>query len=487
MDLQFICRSTVFASDDDSFLLLLNSGSWWWNVDVAYWSGLSSVKYCPSDQLPAVLVPSIVNDPLIPSGPPRLSRSECSLVDPKLKVVIDCPSSVTGLESSGTPAILSQALSDEGLLLEAESAPDSDPPDVTVASPTDSEDSVYSVDAKSVPVVGIPRIASCPAMLQLQSGGCTPCFPIGHTFAEILCRGLDGDSQGVLVEGVPCWTISEEDRKAALGLVVDCAQDPHPPGVDVPKLESALSFTESELACDPGSYTPGPLDLDDNTPPSISRILTKYSLETSSQLGLGLSSPKGLNTNTSTVSQLDTRKVSYLGSQVAPSQQESWQPVKSRRNQRSASKDAKLTRADSCAGTWVDLIPCSEAVLAVAAALDVYLLDSPAMDDADELWILLSGLLAGAGFGTQLLKDSVLGGVGQSYGLPNDVAGHYLQQAEELATAWRMLCKMSAYLPGCASAAPNFELCEVCEFDVCGAEIDEGLLLMVIAILDGLK
>ncbi|GMH15605.1 hypothetical protein Nepgr_017446 [Nepenthes gracilis] len=43
----------------------------------------------------------------------------------------------------------------------------------------------------------------------------------------------------------------------------------------------------------------------------------------------------------------------------------------------------------------------------------------------------------------------------------------------------------SAYLPGCASAAPNFELCEVCEFDVCGADIDEGLLLMVIAILDG--
>ncbi|GMH21021.1 hypothetical protein Nepgr_022863 [Nepenthes gracilis] len=43
-------------------------------------------------------------------------------------------------------------------------------------------------------------------------------------------------------------------------------------------------------------------------------------------------------------------------------------------------------------------IPISEEVLAVAAALDVCLLDSPAVDDADELWILLSGLLAGAGF-----------------------------------------------------------------------------------------
>ncbi|GMH19838.1 hypothetical protein Nepgr_021679 [Nepenthes gracilis] len=68
--------------------------------------GWSSVKNCPFDQLPAVLVPSIVSDPLIPSGPPQLNCSECSLVDSKLKVVIDCPSSVTGLESSGTPAIL---------------------------------------------------------------------------------------------------------------------------------------------------------------------------------------------------------------------------------------------------------------------------------------------------------------------------------------------------------------------------------------------
>ncbi|GMH04730.1 hypothetical protein Nepgr_006570 [Nepenthes gracilis] len=46
---------------------------------------------------------------------------------------------------------------------------------------------------------------------------------------------------------------------------------------------------------------------------------------------------------------------------------------------------------------------------------------------------------------------------------------------------------LSAYLPDCALAAPNFELCEVCEFDVCGAETDEGLLLMVIAILDALS
>ncbi|GMH32006.1 hypothetical protein Nepgr_033850 [Nepenthes gracilis] len=43
--------------------------------------------------LPAVLVPSIVSDPLIPSGPPQLNCSECSLVDSKLMVVIDCPSS----------------------------------------------------------------------------------------------------------------------------------------------------------------------------------------------------------------------------------------------------------------------------------------------------------------------------------------------------------------------------------------------------------
>ncbi|GMH21157.1 hypothetical protein Nepgr_022999 [Nepenthes gracilis] len=66
-----------------------------------------SAKNCPSDNLPAVLVPSIVSDPLIPSGPPQLNCSECSLVDSKLRVVTDCPSSVTGLESSGTLAILS--------------------------------------------------------------------------------------------------------------------------------------------------------------------------------------------------------------------------------------------------------------------------------------------------------------------------------------------------------------------------------------------
>ncbi|GMH14514.1 hypothetical protein Nepgr_016355 [Nepenthes gracilis] len=40
---------------------------------------------------------------------------------------------------------------------------------------------------------------------------------------------------------------------------------------------------------------------------------------------------------------------------------------------------------------------------------------------------------------------------------------------------------MSAFLPECASSAPPFELCEVCEFDVCGADIDEGYLMRCFA------
>ncbi|GMH03461.1 hypothetical protein Nepgr_005300 [Nepenthes gracilis] len=42
----------------------------------------------------------------------------------------------------------------------------------------------------------------------------------------------------------------------------------------------------------------------------------------------------------------------------------------------------------------------------------------------------------------------------------------------------------SAYQPDCASSALLFELCEVCEFDVCGAEIDEGVLLVTISMLE---
>ncbi|GMG99211.1 hypothetical protein Nepgr_001051 [Nepenthes gracilis] len=296
----------------------------------------SSVQSSPPDQLPADLDPCKVNDPLIPSGPPCLSdplRENCSestLVASKLKEETVCFFSVTGLKSSGTPAILSQAMSGEGLQLGSECTPDSDPLDVTVVSPmSDSENSVYSVDAESTPEVGIPRIASCPAMLQLcnqqisqlpvPSVGCNfpnPCLPIGHSYAEILCRGLDADSQGLLESLCPNWNLPF----------------PYCPPV-------------SEQACGPVSYPPGPhdhaIDLV-NTPPSISRILMKYSLDTSYQLGHDSSSPNGLSADSSTDSHLDTPEVSYLGSQVAPSQQDSWQPVKSRRNRRSASKDAKL-------------------------------------------------------------------------------------------------------------------------------------------------
>ncbi|GMH00857.1 hypothetical protein Nepgr_002696 [Nepenthes gracilis] len=365
----------------------------------------TSVQSSLPDQLPTDLEPCKVNDPLIPSGPPRLSDSlsencsESTLVAPKLKEEIDCFSSVTGLQSFGTPTILSQAMSGEGLQLGSECAPDSDPLDVTVASPmSDSENFVYSVDAESAPEVGIPRMPPCPAMLQLcnqqisqlpvPSVGCSSpnsCLPISHSYAEILCRGLDADSQGFLVGGVPWWPISEEDRIAALGLVgASITLDPHPPGVAVLKLESALSLLPpvSEQASGPVSYPPGPLDHAValvNTPPSISRILTKYSLDTSYQLGHGSSSPNGLSTASSTDSHLDTPEVSYLGSQVAPSQQDSWQPVKSRRNRRSASKDAKagMFLLKLCSGLICGKAGCSpldfwmELVLALASAADV--------------------------------------------------------------------------------------------------------------------
>ncbi|GMH00821.1 hypothetical protein Nepgr_002660 [Nepenthes gracilis] len=272
-------------------------------------------------------------------------------------------------------------MSGEVSQLGSECAPDSDPLDVvlcsrdqtgldlgldihlTVDSPmSDSENSVNSVDAEWVPEVGIPRIASCPAMLQLciqQTGqlpvpsvGCNApisYLPIGPSYAEILCCGIDADPPGFLVGGESCWPISEEDRLATLGLVgAPIKLDPHPPRVAVPKLGATLPLLPpvSEQASGPVAYPPGPHDLavDLVTPPSISRIITKYSLDTSCQLGHGSRSPKGLSAASSTDSHLDTPEVSYLGPKAAPSQQDSWQPVKSRRNQKSASKNTKGTR-----------------------------------------------------------------------------------------------------------------------------------------------
>ncbi|GMH07553.1 hypothetical protein Nepgr_009393 [Nepenthes gracilis] len=133
-------------------------------------------------------------------------------------------------------------------------------------------------------------------ILSLSVGCNTPnsCLPIGPSYAEILCCGIDADPPGFLVGGEACWPISEEDRIAALGLV----------GAPLPLvLEQASGLV---------SYPPGPHDLAGdlvNTPPSISRIITKYSLDTSYQLGHGSSSPKGLSAASSTDSHLDTSEI----------------------------------------------------------------------------------------------------------------------------------------------------------------------------------
>ncbi|GMH21174.1 hypothetical protein Nepgr_023016 [Nepenthes gracilis] len=243
--------------------------------------------------------------------------------------------------SPGIPAIPYQAMSSEAPQLGAECAPDSVDLGLdlhlTADSPMcESENSVILVDA-ALPAVGIPRTASCPAMMQLcfQQTGLIPvlsvgsntpktCLPIGPSYAEILCCGIDADPPGFLVGGEACWPISEEDRIAALGLVVAPL---------APVLEPASGLV---------SYPPGPLDI--KTPPSISSILTKYSLDTSYHLGHGSCSPKSLSAASSTDSHLDTSEVSYLGPQAAPSQLDSWQSVKSRRNRKSASKNSKGSR-----------------------------------------------------------------------------------------------------------------------------------------------
>ncbi|GMH15598.1 hypothetical protein Nepgr_017439 [Nepenthes gracilis] len=185
----------------------------------------------------------MVNDPLSPSGPPRIpdppyeACSENILDTSKLKEVNDCLSSVTGMKSPGNPAILYRAMSSEASQLGAECAPDSVDLRLDLHLTADSpmsefENSVNSVDATSAPDIGIARTASCPAMMQLciQQTGLIPvlsvgyntpnsCLPIGPSYAEILCCGIDADPPGFLVGGESCWPISEEDRIAALGLV----------------------------------------------------------------------------------------------------------------------------------------------------------------------------------------------------------------------------------------------------------------------------
>ncbi|GMH29498.1 hypothetical protein Nepgr_031341 [Nepenthes gracilis] len=357
----------------ESMLKMLVCGLW----PICFCLGLPDVELRPVLALMTWPVSGVVQEEPYPVVEVELADSRIR----KGRSQSDAIPKQTGLKSSGTPAILSQVKLCEVLQSGYENAPDSDPLDVvscswdqaglepglglhlTVASPM--SDSVNSVDAELAPAVGIPRIASCPAMLQLcnqqiaqlpvPSVGCNspdPCLPIGPSFAEILCRGLDADSQGFLVGGVSCWPISEEDSIAALGPVgASSTLEPHPPGVTVPELEYALSLLPpvSERARGPVDHV---VDLV-NAPPSISRIITKYSLDTSYQLGHGSSSPNGLLAASSTDSHLDTPAVSYLGSQVAPSQQDSWQPVKSRRNRKSVSKDAKAAYAAcSTVSSW---------------------------------------------------------------------------------------------------------------------------------------
>ncbi|GMH21249.1 hypothetical protein Nepgr_023091 [Nepenthes gracilis] len=312
----------------------------------------SSVQTCPPDRSSAELESCKVNDSLSPSGPPRIPEppgetcSENNLATPNLKDVNGCLSSVTGFKSPGYPAVLYRAMSSETPQLGAECTPNSvilvDPGldlHLTADSPrSESDNSVILVDA-ALPAVGIPRTVSCPAMMQLyfQQTGLIPVLavgsnspksrlPIGPSYAEILCCGIGADPTGSVVGGEAYWPISEEDRIAALRLVVAPL---------APVLEPASGLV---------SYPPGPLDpaVDlTKTPPSISCILTKYSLDTSFHLGHGSSSPKSLSVASSTDSHLDNSEVSYLGPQANPPQLDFWQPVQSRRMRKSASKNSK--------------------------------------------------------------------------------------------------------------------------------------------------
>ncbi|GMH30415.1 hypothetical protein Nepgr_032258 [Nepenthes gracilis] len=183
----------------------------------------SSVQTSPHEHSSAELDSSKVKDPLSPSGPPRIPElpgetcSENNLATPFLKDVNGCLSSVTGLKSPGNPDILYRAMPSETPQLGVECTPDSVDTglelQLTAGSPmSEPDNSMILVDA-ALPAVGIPRTASCPAMMQL----CSPKsrFPIGPSYAEILCCGISADPTGSLVGGEACWPISEEDRKAA--------------------------------------------------------------------------------------------------------------------------------------------------------------------------------------------------------------------------------------------------------------------------------
>ncbi|GMH30443.1 hypothetical protein Nepgr_032286 [Nepenthes gracilis] len=329
-------------------------------------------------ETPSVGLP-VVKDPLSPPGPPRIPDSLCEASS--VNSLVTSKQKETGMVSSGKPAIICRVKSGEIPQLRSKCDPDSNPLDSALCSwdPTgvdlgldlhlnaesprsESENSGNSVASESVPEVGIPRSASCPAMGQLctqqtgqlpvLSAGCNAPFaylPIGPSFAEILCRGIDAGPPDFLVGGKECWPISEEDRLAALGLVgAPVKLDPQPTVVAVPKLECSTPLLPpvTEQYCGPVVDPPGTLDLagDLVTPPSISRIITKYSLDTSYQLGHGSSSPIGLSAAPRTDSHLDTPEVSHIGSIVAPSQKESWQPVKSRRTRKFASKNSKGER-----------------------------------------------------------------------------------------------------------------------------------------------
>ncbi|GMH16914.1 hypothetical protein Nepgr_018755 [Nepenthes gracilis] len=298
----------------------------------------SSVQTSPLEHSPAELDSSIVKVPLSPLGPPRIPElpgetcSKNNLATPSLKIVNGCLSSVTGLESPGIPDIPYQALSSDTPQLGVECTPGSADPGLelhlTADSPRSEPDNSMILVDVALPAVGFPRTASCPAMMQL----CTPKsrFPVGPSYAEILCGGIGAVPTGSLVGGEASWQISEDDRRAALGLVDDPLD---------PVLEPPIGLVY---------YPPGPPDPEvdlHKTPPSISRILTKYSLDTSLHLGHGSSSPNSMCVASSTDSHLDNSEVSYLGPQADPPQLDSWQPVKSRRKRKSASKNSKgLTR-----------------------------------------------------------------------------------------------------------------------------------------------
>ncbi|GMH04707.1 hypothetical protein Nepgr_006547 [Nepenthes gracilis] len=334
----------------------------------------SSVQTSPPDHLTADLESCKVNDPLSPPRPPRIPDSLCggllenTLDASKLKEVNDSLSSITGLKSSRNHATLYRAMSGVVSQLGSECTPDSNSRDVVLCSKDQSGldlgldlhltmDSPMSDSENSVNSQTGLVFVCLDATLQILAYQLVP--PI----FEILCCGIDADPLGFLVGGEAFWPISEEDRIAALGLVgAPITLDPHPPGDAVPKLESSVPLLPpvSEQASGPVSYPAGPHDLAVdlvNTPPSISRIIMKYSLDTSYQLGHGSSSPKGLSTTSSTDSYLDTPEVSYLGPKVAPSQQDSWQPVKSRRNWKSAFKNTKGWFDPPAILFWVEFWP----------------------------------------------------------------------------------------------------------------------------------